>query len=671
MSDIDAVELKLLDSDLSTVLQIVQGKDPSFYMQLNEAGSGEVTVHLLKDTSDEVIAGRYIQVWYRGALRGGFFIEQVGKIMVDENDAGNRWKTVSGRGDLALLNDAIVWDYLTPGVETVRKFTGVSKADMLATLLDEAKNPQIVGGVTVLDRKCFPMLSWDFTGVLDSNGVAWTDSEDMEFQVGTYLMDVLRQMAQLGIDFKIVPDGVGNYVLSAYKNPLGTDKHLSVIFRRGHNCMRVDENDQMADLKNRILVQFSDPSVPYTNVEDAASQAAYRPRESLLVAANASTAATAAAYGNVELTRLKNPREALVIRANDGASNSLATGQARLFLDYEVGDTVGYDDGDGVIVSHRILGIQMKWPDEGGVAEVTLELDEIVMPIDIRLARQGLHMAGSSVGGSLQIPPIPTRLGGASRADAGTYIPHSLATAANDFLVASGVGAFVKKTLAEVLTIIGKGVANGLATLDANIQVPDAQLYHTYDHHMAGLTNNEHFFALPSWTGWVNDPTGTWGKKTCSNHIGDFQADDATKYSVYYKNVATYSSRQARIMLSVAFNAAGGIHIDDGTLNNYIEWSYGYSALGFLTLRVVTVTGGGAPVVTTLATNLPIGIWGLSITHGSSIWSYIWHETHQIMYTGSAIAPYFTPARLGFFFTKADNGDARGVYIYRWADNFA
>ena len=34
-------------------------------------------------------------------------------------------------------------------------------------------------------------------------------------------------------------------------------------------------------------------------------------------------------------------------------------------------------------------------------------------------------------------------------------IRHSLATAANDFLVASGAGAFVKKTLAETQVIIG------------------------------------------------------------------------------------------------------------------------------------------------------------------------------------------------------------------------
>jgi hypothetical protein len=38
-------------------------------------------------------------------------------------------------------------------------------------------------------------------------------------------------------------------------------------------------------------------------------------------------------------------------------------------------------------------------------------------------------------------------------------INHSLATAVNDFLVASGVGVFVKKTLAEVKTILGLGTA--------------------------------------------------------------------------------------------------------------------------------------------------------------------------------------------------------------------
>lgn len=47
-------------------------------------------------------------------------------------------------------------------------------------------------------------------------------------------------------------------------------------------------------------------------------------------------------------------------------------------------------------------------------------------------------------------------------------VAHSLATAANDFIVASGAGVFVKKTLAETLTILGKGAASGLATLNGS-----------------------------------------------------------------------------------------------------------------------------------------------------------------------------------------------------------
>lgn len=42
------------------------------------------------------------------------------------------------------------------------------------------------------------------------------------------------------------------------------------------------------------------------------------------------------------------------------------------------------------------------------------------------------------------------------------YIKHSLATVANDFLVASGSGAFVKKTLAETQTLIGNNASNKL-----------------------------------------------------------------------------------------------------------------------------------------------------------------------------------------------------------------
>lgn len=47
-------------------------------------------------------------------------------------------------------------------------------------------------------------------------------------------------------------------------------------------------------------------------------------------------------------------------------------------------------------------------------------------------------------------------------------IAHALSTAANDFLVGSGSSTFIKKTLAETLTILGKAAASGLASLDGS-----------------------------------------------------------------------------------------------------------------------------------------------------------------------------------------------------------
>jgi len=60
------------------------------------------------------------------------------------------------------------------------------------------------------------------------------------------------------------------------------------------------------------------------------------------------------------------------------------------------------------------------------------------------------------------------RIQGLSDDDHTQYIRHALTTAANDFLVASGSGAFVKQTLAETLTTLGKAAASGLASLDGS-----------------------------------------------------------------------------------------------------------------------------------------------------------------------------------------------------------
>lgn len=78
------------------------------------------------------------------------------------------------------------------------------------------------------------------------------------------------------------------------------------------------------------------------------------------------------------------------------------------------------------------------------------------------------------------------------------YVKHGLATAVNDFLVASGAGAFVKKTLAETITIL-RTVLDGvysafsysaISVTTANVSAAEGI---TYDCTIAGLTANRDF----------------------------------------------------------------------------------------------------------------------------------------------------------------------------------
>jgi hypothetical protein len=87
------------------------------------------------------------------------------------------------------------------------------------------------------------------------------------------------------------------------------------------------------------------------------------------------------------------------------------------------------------------------------------------------------------------------------------YIKHSLATAASDFLVASGVGAFVKKTLAEVKTILGLGTAAYTASTD-------------YAAAAKGVTNGD-----------SHDHAGGDGAQVDHGGLGGLGDDDHTQYT--------------------------------------------------------------------------------------------------------------------------------------------
>ena len=125
-------------------------------------------------------------------------------------------------------------------------------------------------------------------------------------------------------------------------------------------------------------------------------------------------------------------------------------------------------------------------------------------------------------------------LAGLADDDHGQYIKHSLATAANDMLMASGAGAFVKKTLAEVKTALGLGSAAYTASGDYATSAKGVTNGDSHDHNggdggqidhggLAGLADDDHgqYLLRTEYAGgWIAAPALT------------FNAADAPTYTV-------------------------------------------------------------------------------------------------------------------------------------------
>lgn len=356
----DPIEWQLVDTDLTTVISILPtATSSSLYLEKNEPGSGELKVPLLSNVAYLIESGQFVRCKYRGAVRGGFFVENINKSLVNSGEGGELWVSVSGRGALALLDDAVVWTDGTP--ETTREFTDKKKAEILITLLDEAQ-----------ERGSLSQLTYDFTASVDSDGETWTDSETMQFTVGKSLLDVVREMAELGVDFTISIETDGTFNLSAWKNGTGTDKSDFIYFRRGSNCVEVSSTEAGGEIKNATLIKYDGG---FSYVSDPTSISARRRREGIVDAIDAFNSDHALTYGSAKIEFSKNPKAEMSLNVYDGIGT-------RVFLDYDLGDYTTLDMS-GVETVNRIKSLQLTW-DMTEKASVIVGLNSTVYENDIR-----------------------------------------------------------------------------------------------------------------------------------------------------------------------------------------------------------------------------------------------------------------------------------------------
>ena len=361
MANSDPLEIRLVDPDLLTTHGILPLTRGDYYVQLNEPGSGNFEISADSELSNNVESDAFADVFYRGEARGGFLIENISRAHANAAEGGGRTVTASGRGALALLEDAIVWDDGTGSTE--RAFSGTQAATLI-TLIQEAQN-----------RGGLQNLVYDFTATDDTDSVAWTDDEDLEFTVGTSLLDVIRQISDNGIDFDISRDG-DEFTLHAYKNGAGSDKSSTIYFRVGQNCEEVSSNEVGGDIRNVLKTKYEGG---YTTVSNSASIAARRRREGLLDARYAQSTSTARTFAAAHLDTKKDPKHQISIKVYDGVG-------PRVFVDYNLGDTITLDI-DGVETEYRIRGMHLHW-DNSEYASVTLTMNDDIMENEIKLTRE-------------------------------------------------------------------------------------------------------------------------------------------------------------------------------------------------------------------------------------------------------------------------------------------
>lgn len=361
MADTDPAEFILYDTDLVTKLGIIPFNRANFHTQLSETGSGNVNFSLDSTLASQVESGQYVSFSYRGAIRGGFFVDNISRGLATPQENEGREIAISGRGALALLDDAIVWD--DGSGATTRTFTG-TQAAILIQLIQEAQNRGGLQNVTV-----------DFTASDDSASIGWTDSAGAELTVGTTLLDVVRKINKLGYDFEMLPDGAGNFVLSAYSAGIGTNKASTLYFRTGVNCEDVGGTEVGLKVKNALNIKYKNG---FTVVTDPTSISARRRREKSVTIDNAGTVSAATTWGGAEVALSKDPTYEVSVKLYDGASPSV-------FVDYILGDTVTLDVL-GNENAYRARGINFTF-DGDNFASIVIDFNSLTLENEIQLTQ--------------------------------------------------------------------------------------------------------------------------------------------------------------------------------------------------------------------------------------------------------------------------------------------
>lgn len=340
-------------------------------------------VHLFR-TSMNLATGRWIKVKFYGSDRVTFFID--GVIVSEHEWTGytvvfDKWLPAgphtfavqheNNEGSTALFamacditnrnsdgtfgtilrrTDLVNWvaHKVVGGVKP-----GYNAAGVLLKLLAEAQAINITGTA---------VLTPDFTHLVDSDGVAWTDAaQEQVIQTGTPLLEVLRRLEESVEDFDVhVTPG---FVLQAFKGQGSVTSVADLV--PGANLLRLDYSGSPVE-GTRAIVRAQEGWAQVTNSAGLAAEGLqYETIESgeSLTLGQGTRLATSRLRGDAF------PRYTYTAKVRPRAG-------AVPFLNIKKGDAVRCPDRSGAVVLMRVLSIAFETPpDLSGPVLFTLELE--------------------------------------------------------------------------------------------------------------------------------------------------------------------------------------------------------------------------------------------------------------------------------------------------------
>lgn len=330
---------------------IVQYESLAFEEALSSVTGGEA-----------VIAAKYFDpawaeedmVWridVEGVERSAFLTQDSEDFRVSKD--GQR-VVIAGRS----LAEVLEWATIAPanfgsaGQTITRRFTA-PRASVLHTLFQEAQT-----------RGAIPMVSAEsWNGVQGSDGFAWTDVPELEFQAGSTLLDRTDEWADLGFEWHM--DSRFRWRVA---NRFGRDLTGLVRLYPAQSIAEQKITRSFKELRTKLFVQDGNEGVSL--IGDPAAVDEFGVREQYVVFGDTVTEGDRTANGYALLNLVKSPVVERIVEIDP-----YAVGR-RPFVDFGLGDEVSVMF-DRQPVSFRVLAISMK-QDQGKHPRCEVVLEDMI-----------------------------------------------------------------------------------------------------------------------------------------------------------------------------------------------------------------------------------------------------------------------------------------------------